>query len=640
MCGLIGHVCFSHHRLSSEQRDHLRQARDTLAHRGPDAAGEWWNEQVYMGHRRLSILDLSSAGTQPLSDEDYILTFNGEIYNYLELRQELKTLGYHFKTNTDTEVMLKALQLWKEAALPRFDGMFAAALHDKKADRHLLMRDPLGQKPLYYTLNEQGLTYASEPRALLNLPDYTWHLDHAAFHRYLLNGYYARHETPLEEMKKLLPGHILIYDRKKNDVVIEQYWDSIPGKDPLDIKEEEALDQFEALFQDACTIAQRADVPSGVFLSGGVDSTLIAATCRQLNPELQTFCVAMGEKDFDESAKADLVNQHLNIAHAHTFTMDDREIQRSMHDFFLTLDEPHGDPGFVNAFFLARSAKSAITVALSGDGGDELFAGYAPFLGLTPEKLIRYFPASLWPLLKKLIPVLIPANDRYLGLQFKMLAYSQGFPASPQHRFPLWLASIPLTELGKLVPDIPHTSLSSSDIQGAFGEMETLLAPLNDSSRLQQLAYYYQKSFLPDFVCQHTDRASMQFALETRSPFLSPKLIEFANRLPDHLKLRGNTLKYLLRQSCRRRGLPESIYHQKKQGFTFPLARWLKTHLRETMIQALAPEQWPEGLVDRDYIQHLKQQHLSGTRNNYRILYNLIVFQKWYQRYGDRIAIG
>jgi asparagine synthase (glutamine-hydrolysing) len=525
-------------------------------------------------------------------------------------------------------VLLTALLEWgPRGALTRADGMFAAALHDRVTGEHTLMRDPLGQKPLYYFLTPDGVIYASELRSFLSLDVARWKIDRDAFMRYLMLGYYALDDSPIVGVRKLLPGHCLRVGPA--GVQLESYWSSIPGGDQIDVSDQEALRQFEDLFAGSCARSMRSDVPYGVFLSGGIDSSLVAAFCRRINPDLQTITVAMSERDYDESAKASAVNDRLEITNHQTVTMTRQAVEQTLDDVLGSLDEPHADPGYVNTYFLARAARRHMTVALAGDGGDELFAGYPPFSGLGVAAWMRHAPTALLESFRA-VGRLIPASDGYLGLQFKALAFLQGFPASDAVRIPLWLSSMSTDELMRLTRSYPPSFFSHNGERGTlFAAVEELLRPLRTSGLQEQLLYYYQKVFLPEFVCMHTDRAAMQSSLEVRSPFLSLPLIEFANRLPPRFKQVRGELKILLKRAAAHQDLPPEIVSQRKQGFTFPLARWLKTALRARAEELIAPDEWEEGLIAPGIVRQYFDDHMTGRRNNYRILYNLMVFRAW-----------
>lgn len=627
MCGLFGWVSYERH-LGSSEIAAAQQAVASLNHRGPDARGEWIDDLVYMGHRRLSIIDISEESNQPFHDQTgrYVLSYNGEVYNYVELRKELEAQGYRFRTQSDTEVVLVALIAWGETALRRFDGMFALAFHDRHTRTHLIARDPLGQKPMYYAGGPAGVIYASELGSLLKLNyaeswGWTRRLDRSAFRTYLMFGYYPRDMTPVSGIKKLLPGTVMRIE--SGQIVQTRYWDSVPGDGISPRSMNDAIDEFDELFDRSCHQSMRSDVPYGVFLSGGIDSSLVVQSCQSVNSVIQSYCLAMSEADFDESQKASAVARHLGLANARTFVMDERAVRDGIADCFARMDEPHGDPGLVNAYVLSRAARPFITVALAGDGGDELFAGYAPFAGLAGVSLFDAMPDSIIDGLRRAAR-LVPGGDGYVDLRFKLNAYLQGFPAADCDRFALWLSALPRDEF--------HRATGES-VEALFAFVRDLMMPVAGRSRQQQLLYFYQKVFLPEFVCLHTDRAAMWNSLEVRSPFLSVPLIEFANRLSDSIRMPRGTLKAVPKASLLRRGLPSRIVHQRKQGFTFPLARWLKNDLRSVMDDLLDPAGFDRGLIGMDVVASLRTGHLAGHNNNYRALYNLMAFQAWRRRF-------
>ncbi|MDA0654535.1 MAG: asparagine synthase (glutamine-hydrolyzing), partial [Proteobacteria bacterium] len=427
MCGIFGWVRFGDG-LAAGEIECARAATKTMVHRGPDGFGEWTDRHVYLGHQRLSILDLTDAAAQPfLGGDRYVLAFNGEIYNYIELRQELEREGRTFHTDSDTEVLLHVLAAWGVNGLRRLDGMFAGALHDRETGEHLLFRDPLGQKPLYVHIYDGGVVFGSELRSLLSLPQFRWQLDRQAFRQFLAHSYYPRRSTPIAGVEKLLPGCLLRIGRQTAHH--ERWWESTPGADPLDLSFAEARSEFEKLFDRSCRISMRSDVPVGVFLSGGIDSTLVLDSCHDAAPAVQAFSVSMAEADYDESAKAAVAAAQIGVA-ARSVLLDEGALHASFTELMEVLDEPHGDPGYVNTYFLAQACRPHITVALAGDGADELFAGYAPFAGVAAASVLRHLPAPVAAAARAAAGFL-PATDGYLGLQFKALAYLQGFPSHP-----------------------------------------------------------------------------------------------------------------------------------------------------------------------------------------------------------------
>jgi asparagine synthase (glutamine-hydrolysing) len=634
MCGFFGWLKYgSNCSFSDEDINAAKSAILSLKHRGPDDFGEWKQSNLYMGHQRLKILDLSQKAAQPFlsTDKRYVLSYNGEIYNFIELRVELQKMGFLFRTDSDTEVFLNAFIAWEAEAFKKMEGMFAAAIHDTKTNVHYLVRDHLGQKPLYFHQHDEGFVYASEIRALLQLKSFDWKLDKENFIRFLMASYYAGNKTPVENVYKLLPGHFIKIENQK--VQINLYWDSIPGENLLEIEEDKAVIEFETLFENACKICMRSDVPYGVLLSGGIDSSMSLRSCLKFKPDIDAFSVAMSEKDFDESAKAKQVADHHGVQRHKVYEMNKETVSQEFEHYLNILDEPNGDPAFVNMLFLSQSCKKDITVAVSGDGGDELFAGYATFMGLKFVPFFEALPKFIQSRLLQMAEKLLPASDTYLGLQFKALAYFQGFPSSRIMRYPLWLSTLSLKDLSKLCPNQPKEFFKASGLEGTIFDYEgAVMEKMKDKTLTQQLLYFYQKVFLPEFICLHTDRASMQSSFEIRSPFLMRSIIEFANSLPDNFKLEGNKLKKLLKLTVDRWNFPAKIINQKKQGFAFPVARWLKSELKPRLDQLTQDETLNE-LMDKEFLNQLISDHLEGKKNNYRILFNLIVFSAWKNKF-------
>lgn len=634
MCGFLGCVSLRVP-IKEKERNIMRRGAIGLAHRGPDGAGEWFDEHAFLAHRRLKIIDLSDQAAQPFvaADERYVMVFNGEIYNYLELRELLRKLGHQFRTASDTEVLMAAWRQWRNDAFHRLDGMFALAIYDRQSREVILARDPLGQKPLYWSWDGQSLCFGSELSIFLDSDGRQCKLDRPAFLRFLAHSYYGGDETPLHGVRKLWAGCLLTL-RPDEAPQVERYWESLPGRPWQAWTLDAALERFDALFSDSCRISLRADVPQGVFLSGGIDSTLVTAVCAELDPEIRTYSVAMAERDYDERTKAALVVKHLGLRNHTVVEMNDDSIRWAAADFFAGLSEPHGDPGYINSLFLAHAVRKDITVAQAGDGADELFYGYAPFQGAAASRVLECLPGVAINWIKGAGCLLPRGSDGYLSLAFKVDAYLQGFPAPRATRAANWLSTLSPEGLAALCPWAPDTFLvADGRPESLFQPVAAMMQSMTGASVDQILAYYYQKFFLPEFVCLHTDRAAMRAGLEVRSPFLSVPLVEFANGLPDALKRNGSTLKRLLRESLRRRGFPSAIWRQRKQGFTLPLARYLKSALRPQLLALLDDGVGVGGLVECSELERLISDHLNGKANNYRILFNLLAFQSWFKRY-------
>ena len=627
MCGVFGWFSFERSLCDGEIAA-ATAATASLAHRGPDNQGVWRSPNVFLGHRRLTIIDLSDAANQPFEYAGGMLVFNGEIYNYIELRETLEGFGHVFRTSSDTEVLAAAILQWDIGAFQRLDGMFAGAWHEPKRGRSIIFRDAMGQKPLYWHSSAKGVLFASEIRALLSIPGMNWRLDRMAFQRFVANAYYGWTETPVESIRKLPPGCVIIVENGR--VKVERYWESTPGEQPPDLSSKSgALDNLEHLLRISCARALRSDVPYGVFLSGGIDSALVLDFCKEANPDVRAYSVAMADPDFDESAKAVAVARHLNIADHDMFTLGEADIVECYRKVAQLADEPHGDPGIINSYFLSRSVRQRITVGIAGDGGDELFAGYAPFRAVAISRWLKHAPAFAIDALKA-AAALLPNSDGYLGLKFKVTALLQGFPSSDAMRLPCWLACEAPDQLQDVFTDVIRPVPGYAAAEALFSIYAEVLNRTASRSDVQQCLQFYQQVFLPEFVCMHTDRAAMLQSLEVRSPMLSPDLIKFANRLPDRYKIQGGTLKWLLRELASRRGHPERIVRQSKQGFTFPLARWMKGSLRNTVEDLLFDPAWSDDdLVRPEQLRRRFDRHMDGTENNYRLLHNLAVFRAW-----------
>jgi asparagine synthase (glutamine-hydrolysing) len=631
MCGIFGWIKFD----STLTRDEIRSGRKairTLAHRGPDAEGIWHNERVFIAHRRLSVIDIGERANQPFQSDGagQILSFNGEIYNYLELRSEMQR-WMRFSTHSDTEVLYRALQTWGSSALERLDGMFAGGYHDIKADKHILFRDAVGQKPLYYYRDKKCLIYASELRALLALDQFSWRIDGAEFYRYLANGYYMWDTTPIVGVKKLLPGHALLIEGRQ--VKLTRWWNSVPGADPLQISADETVPEVLTKLQSACRDVLHSDVPIGVFLSGGVDSSLVHALSRRIAPSLRSYSLGISECDFDESKKASRVARLLATQNHHELVMTSSSIREQFNSVMTGMDEPHADPGYINMFSLARSATSDITVALAGDGADELFCGYLPFKTLGYADLASRVPNALM-LLARGASGLLPSSSTYLGLKFKMQSWLNGFPADVRKRFNLWLCTAPQTDFAQLVPR-NRLDLSPLGREGFYNYPAALYEEMAGLSSVDKLSYFYQKIFLPEFVCHHTDKASMLSGVEVRSPFLSRPFIEFANRIPASIRLNGNVQKWPLRKALEHLGFPRDLVEQRKQGFTLPLARWQQNGLKEDVLSLCATTDVFDGLVSTSGMKKIIADHLEGRNNFYRLIHALMVFKSWRERYSS-----
>jgi asparagine synthase (glutamine-hydrolysing) len=629
VCGIFGWQLYQS-QFTDEKKSSAVRATRLLTHRGPDNEGYWSSDTTFFGHRRLKIIDLSDSANQPFIDNEagLILIYNGEVYNYIELRENLRAHGFNFLTGSDTEVVLNAYKHWGTSCFAQFDGMFAGAILHVDTGKVVLFRDHLGQKPLYYLHDDNNLIFSSELRSLTSLPGFDWRLSQENFYRYIANSYYGLDSSPIKGIKKLSPGHFLEVSKKSS--LLKKYWRSIPGENPLSLKYDDAIQRCGELIDKSCKLSMRSDVPYGVLLSGGIDSSLLMHSCLKQNVDTQAFSVSIKDGEYDELDKVKVARDFLGVKNLKTYEMGSNSMFQVLNDLFKCIDEPHGDLGYPNLFFLSREIKKHITVAILGDGADELFTGYLPNHAAGFEQIVDTLPDRVLSFGKRCAESILPVKNRYMGIDAVTRAFLGGFPSNPLTRFNIWLSTIDPERLEKLSKNM------GADFFSRYGQSGTLYGPVTQKmenianlSRRQQYAYFYQQVFLPEFVCAHSDRASMQFSVEMRSPFLSREIIEFSNSIPDEYKYQNFRLKRILRDLAKKNGLPRKIWNQNKHGFTFPLSRWLMGPLKELLYRSLKSDYFPRQLVNMKYLQRLVDEHVNGTKDNHRILYSLMVFENW-----------
>ena len=630
MCGIVGVA--GNVRIATES---LLAMRDSLQHRGPDDAGIWWSEDrgVGLGHRRLAIIDLSAAGRQPMTDISGSLqiVFNGEIYNYQELRKELEGLGRRFQTATDTEVILEAYLTWGSDCLPRLNGMFAFALYDARQRRLLLARDPAGEKPLFYRVDAGTLVFASELKALLADPSCPRELDADALDAYLAFGYVPGEHCLLRGIHKLPQGHALTFDVRSGASRTWAYW-VLPPHESSAATDDELLDELEHLLADSVRLRLIADVPVGVMLSGGVDSSLVAAMAARVSSgRIKTFNISFpGYGAFDESPYARAVARHFGAEHvelaAEPATVD------LLPELARQYDEPIADSSMVPTYLVSRLIRQHATVALGGDGGDELFGGYYQHSWVQQQNRIgdwlpRPAQRAARSAVTRLMPVGAKGRNYLLGLTaghpFNIVQFNVIFDADARQRL--------LAPLGARRP--------------APGGPETYKAALclDRATPLQQATALDFRTYLPDDILTKVDRASMLCSLEVRAPFLDTRLIDLAfRRIPDRLRATARERKILLRRLAER-VLPSGLDLTRKQGFVMPLDKWFKGDWGR-FIEAVLTS--PEStLFDREVVRQLLTGQRVGFSNTYR-LFALTMLELWRREYrissigGERNAVS
>jgi len=618
MCGITGYI-------GEGSKDTLEAMSASIAHRGPDAHGAWLsqNSSVGLAHQRLAIIDLSPGGAQPMVSGEgrYVIVFNGEIYNFQELKKELP--GYPFKSNSDTEVILAAFSTWGTSAFERLGGMFAFALYDTHKHELFLVRDRVGKKPLYWSRQGATLLFGSELKALRAHPRMHASLNTRSLGQYLSREYVPTPHTMYEDVYKLPPGAYLHY--KNEEVHINTFWQ--PYKKTHIESEPDALVHFDMQLEKAVKERMLADVPLGVFLSGGIDSSTVAyyASCLSNTP-IETFSISFGEKSFDESSHARAVAQHLGTKH-HEARLCAHDALALITDLPEVFDEPVADASVLPTLLLSRFTREHVTVALGGDGADELLLGYPTFKAEQYAKAYSKVPSFVHSAAKYAASH-IPSASTYMSLGFKARKFTHDFTRDPLERHLQWLGSFREDELQTLLH--PEVAAQTLGITRELAQQWQRECP--NLTGMNALSHLYLRTYLMDQVMVKVDRASMHYALEARAPFLAHELVEFLLALPPHLKYRRGTTKYLLKQLMRNR-LPDEIIDRPKQGFAAPVASWLRHELKDLLTETLAPNHLASSLFNAKEVQKLVHQHLEGSHNHAKKLWTLLVFQLWWDRW-------
>jgi len=629
MCGICGVLDISGRPVDEAA---IRRMAEALHHRGPEATRVFLSPMpgatattgmaVGLGHARLKIIDLSDAANHPLPNEDGTVwgMLNGEIYNFLELRDELKAAGHQFRTEGDTEAIVHLYEEMGERCVERLEGMFALAVWDERRRRLVLARDRMGKKPLFYHHGPTVFAFGSEIKALLAHGGITGDISLQALPQLFLHGYVPNPGTLYEGIVQLPPGHSLTVENG-DEVRIRQYWDWTFPERPLEIGAREAAGRLRELLTAAVKRRLLADVPLGAFLSGGLDSSIVVAIMAGLTRQpVKTFSIGFaGDRDFDETRYARLVAQRYGTAHTE-FIVEPKAfdlLERLVH----VHDGPFGDSSAIPTYILSELTRRHVTVALNGDGGDELFAGYLRFAAgvvaaRTPQMVLRLGRiATAW-----LPPVGGPRHPLRRAVR---LFQNPDMPWL--ERFSSW-TSFFHHDLRDLVLDSVAPDLSRLDRIAYF---RPYLVAVQERSPLAQLLYLNAKTYLPDDLLVKMDRASMAHALETRSPFLDRALMEYVAALPDNFKLRGRTTKWLLREAFRD-VLPREILTRNKMGFGVPLATWFRGELREPLQSLLLePTARLRRYIDVEHVRRLVAEHLSGRANVEQQLWLLLTFEVW-----------
>ena len=631
MCGITGWANLDSHAPPPDgARDLLHAMCERMVHRGPDSEGSFVTTGVALGMRRLAIIDLVT-GEQPAYNEDrsVAVVLNGEIYNYRELRALLEKRGHSFRSASDTEVLPHLYEEYGDAMVNELNGMFAFALWDSKRRRLLIARDRFGEKPLYWGVFDRTLLFASEPKVLLAHPAVKPSLNLQALRQYLSFDYVPAPLTIYSGINKLTAAHKLTLEN--GEIKVEPYWQ-------LDYKttkpvpsEREAADHLLELMADAVRMRLVSDVPLGVLLSGGVDSSTIAALAVRASSEaVKTFSISFAEASFDESAYARGVAKFLGTDH-HEERLSANLAANLVSEIGSWMDEPFSDPSLVPTYLLSRFTRKHVTVALGGDGGDELFAGYPMYAGHRWAEVYKHVPGVLRRGLIEPVVRGLPVKTKNLSFDYKALRFITGARYDEVARHHIWFGSFtPDQQQQLLTPE----ALAATDSE-IYADARRIAEECNNNDLVTRMQSVDTRLYLAEDILTKVDRASMAVSLEVRAPFLDPRVAEFAASLPGNYKLRGMKTKYILKKAVRDL-LPGFVTRRGKKGFGVPVAEWLKFKLRPLARDLLSPERVRRaGVFNPEYVARLQDEHERGVANHRKLLWTLLMFELWHESFVE-----
>src|SRR3954447_3319254 len=631
MCGIAGIVASD--RLDADDRDRVIRMRDVIAHRGPDDSGIFLDAQAGLGHRRLSIVDVA-AGHQPLSNEDGTawIAFNREIYNHADVRLTLEAAGHRYKTRCDTETIVHAYEQWGDACVDHLRGMFAFAIWDAPRRRLLLARDRLGVKPLYWALTGGRLLFGSQIKSILKSGLIRAQANETALPELLATRYLSGDETLFKGIHRLQPGQTLIFEN--GAVSIREYWDVPVGRESNEMagqSDRAIVARFRELLEEAVRIRLMADVPLGMFLSGGLDSSAIAALmARMIDRPLQTFSVAFEQRAFSELDYARQVSTAIN-ADSHEVVIDDQDFFGALPRLIWHEDEPIAHPSSIPLYFVSALARDHVKVVLTGEGSDELLAGYGKY----PRALANWragaayerFPSALRRWMASMVVPNVPGRmGRYAARSFLNM------PRTPEAMFFDNFAAIGLSrQSGLLSPGVARLATP----ERAYGPSRAFYdAPNGQSTTLDRLLYADMKTYLVELLMKQ-DQMSMAASIESRVPFLDHHLVEFAAGLPTRMKLRGLTTKWILREAVRE-VLPPEILTRKKMGFPVPFGVWMRGAWKDTARDvSLDARSRQRGIINPPAVEQLISGHVAGTTNGADAIWSLLNLELWYRTHID-----
>ena len=624
MCGITGFT----HRNGAFDPSRIRASTDALIHRGPDQQGTYESAQVSLGAVRLKIIDLQ-AGDQPMISEDgnTVLVFNGEIYNHRELRAELESRGDKFKTSSDTEVVLRAFLRWDKDCFARLRGMFALAIWSQDANRLVLARDRLGIKPLYFHRSEGELYFGSELKTIFAHPEFKRELDFTGLHYYLSLNYVPCPHTLVRGIEKLPPGHLLEW--QDGDVEMEAYWRLC--FDPQKHKSlEGAQEELDSLLRESVRDHLIADVPLGIWLSGGVDSSTILHYTRELCPSrVKTFSISFASRSFDETSYIRDIAGRYETEHHELDVSPSLDLPSAIEELAYYSDEPFADAGALPVWFLAALSRKHVTVALSGEGADELFGGYVTYAA---DRYATRAQSIASPIRRGLLSLLQywPVSDDKISLEYKLKRFLEGslLPGDESHTY--WNGTFSAAQQDQFV--LHRNGAGVNDL------FDRDLPPRDENGSLNRYLAFDQRYYLADDILQKVDRMSMAHSLEVRPPFLDHRIVEFAARLPEKMKIDGRQHKVVLK-SLMRDKLPPCVLQRRKTGLDIPTHDWLRGTLRPLLMDTLSAAAIDEtGLFRREQIEFFIKQHMERRANLGYHLWGLLILFLWIKHWNIQAA--
>ena len=638
MCGITGWINLR--KTNTPDTDAvLHQMCERIVHRGPNSEGIWADDTAALGMRRLSIIDLQT-GDQPVfsCDRSVVVMMNGELYNYREVRAGLEEKGHRFTTKSDTEILPHLYEEYGEDLVDHLNGMYAFSLWDTSAKKLIIARDRFGEKPLYYGVFDGKLVWASEPKSILAHPAVNAELDLNALRHYVSFDYVPAPMSIYKGISKLPPAHILTVEN--GEVKVRRYWD-ISFIDPVKLAVSdrerrsktvgltEGAGELRDLLSDAVRMRLVADVPLGILLSGGIDSSTVAAfAVRHASEKVKTFSIGFEEDSFDESKYARAVAKHLGTEH-HEDILSAEKAGDLISDIAEWLDEPLADGSLIPTFLLSGFVRKHVTVALGGDGGDELFAGYPMYYAHKVAARYLAVPSFIRRGLIEPAVNALPVSTRNLSFDYKAKRFVRAMGYDETARHHSWFGSFAAGQHERL---FSRNVLERTDADIYKGIRE-IVGRSDAKNVIERMQYADINFYLAEDILTKVDRAAMAVSLETRAPFLDPRIGQFAASIPVEYKLKGKSGKFILKEAMKEM-LPQEILHRPKKGFGIPIAEWLKGRLNPLLHDMLAEKRIAEqGLFEPAFVAKLIREHETGAASHHKELWNLLVFQLWYDKF-------